>query len=694
LKSAGGFDADELPQLGDGRWHIFRSPMIPRSKTLSAALPTLLAVTLTYSNHFHNGFQFDDYHSITDNIFVRSLANVPRFFVDATMSSAYSTHQTWRPLVMASLALDYQLGKGYEPFYFHLSTFLWFLTLLICAALLFETILNKVAPDPRNPWIAWFAAAWYGLHPAMAETVNYIIQRADLMSTWGIVAGLAVYARFPAWRRRGLYLLPVAVGFLSKPTTFIFPALLAAYILLIEEGASRNRLGRVVRRTLPALALTAGFILLQLILTPKSFAPGSISAYRYLITQPYVWFRYFTSFVLPVHLNADSDLSPVQSIFGLESVGGFLFIAALVFLIYVLSRHPGSRPVAFGLAWFALGSIPTSVFPLAEVENDHRMFLPFVGLALASGWSVSWIARREQGSREIRVGITVGALCLLVLLAAGTRRRNEVWRTPESLWEDVTLKSPRNGRGLMNYGLARMSAGDFPMALTYFESARRYTPNYPKLEINLGIDYGALGRDAEAEQHFRRAVEVAPTETEGHFYYARWLRSQGRDDQAIGELQSAITLNPVNMNARLLLLQIYADRGLWGLLKPLVLETLKLVPGDPEALRFARMQPLQAATVLPPPTLVPETLLSLSLKAYQNNDFEGSIRFAQMALKLRPDYVQAYNNIMAANNSLGRWDEAIQAGRKALGINPDYQLARNNLRWAESQKMKHAGQAP
>ena len=226
--------------------------MMPRVRTLSAALPVLLAVTLTYSNHFHNSFQFDDFHSINDNVFVRSLSNVPRFFVDATTSSVYPTHQSWRPLVMASLALDYWLGKGYQPFYFHLSTFLWFLTLLVFTALLFETILDKVAPDPRNLWIAWLAAAWYGLHPAMAETVNYIVQRADLMSTWGIVAGLTVYARFPAWRRRGIYLLPVVIGFLCKPPALIFPALLAAYVFLFEEGASRQSWRRTIARTLPA----------------------------------------------------------------------------------------------------------------------------------------------------------------------------------------------------------------------------------------------------------------------------------------------------------------------------------------------------------------------------------------------------------------------------------------------------------
>jgi tetratricopeptide (TPR) repeat protein len=59
-----------------------------------------------------------------------------------------------------------------------------------------------------------------------------------------------------------------------------------------------------------------------------------------------------------------------------------------------------------------------------------------------------------------------------------------------------------------------------------------------------------------------------------------------------------------------------------------------------------------------------------------------------MALKQRPAYAEAYNNLVAAYNSLGRWDQAIQAGREALRIRPDYQLARNNVLWAESQKTR------
>jgi tetratricopeptide (TPR) repeat protein len=670
-----------------------------RFRALLAGITVLLGVSFAYSNHFHNGFQFDDHHSITNNVAIRSLSNFATFFADVKTSSVFPTHESWRPLVTASLALDYWLGKGYNTFYFHLSTFLWFLTMLIFLASLFQAILDRVESNASNLWIAWFAAAWYGLHPAMAETVNYIIQRADVMSTWGVVAGMAIYARFPAWRGRGFYLLPVAIGLLCKAPALIFPAILAAYILLFEEGASHSSRARILPRVAPALGLSVVFLILQSVMTPKSFAPGSISAYRYLITQPYVWFRYFVSFFLPVHLSADTDLRPLESAFSLEAFGGFVFVAFLLFSIYLTAKRPTGRPVAFGLTWFVLGLIPTSVFPLAEVENDHRMFLPFAGLVLAVTCAGAWIAKRQLSDRPARAAITAAAICILVLCAAGTHRRNEIWRTEETLWRDVTLKSPQNGRGLMNYGLARMSAGDFQGALTYFERALQYTPNYPQLQINLAIDTGALGRDAEAEQHFRRALQLAPNDADSHFFYGRWLDGRGRGAEATAELREAVRLNPTRMDARVLLLKAYAGQREWALLTPLAAETLRLAPDDPTARSFAELKADQAPAVASRPATPPgpETLLNLSLAAYQKSDFEGCIRFAQLALKQRPEYAEAYNNLVAAYNSLGRWDQAIQAGREALRIRPDYQLARNNVRWAESQKsrlaMKNASRA-
>ena len=248
--------------------------------------------------------------------------------------------------------------------------------------LLFTAILNAVNPNRNNTLISTIAVAWYGLHPAIAETVNYIIQRGDIFSTFGVILALATFARLPRFRTTALYLLPFAFALLSKPPALVFPILVYLYLILFEPE-KKHRWSKPLLQTAPPIATCIALMALQSAMTPKTFAPSTISTYSYVITQPFVLLRYFGSFFLPMRLNVDTDLQPFSS-FDLEAILGFLFIAALLLAAFIASRRRSLKPIAFGLLWFLITSIPTSVYRLSEVENDHRMYLPFVGLVLSA----------------------------------------------------------------------------------------------------------------------------------------------------------------------------------------------------------------------------------------------------------------------------------------------------------------------
>ena len=119
----------------------------------------------------------------------------------------------------------------------------------------------------RNRWIALAAAAWYGLHPANADTVNYIIASSEVISTLGVIASFAVYFAFPRLRRSCLYDLPAAIAILAKPTAAIFAVLFAIYRLLFPDGtitaphyrAPRARLFRGDRPVVSDLRRDAAF---------------------------------------------------------------------------------------------------------------------------------------------------------------------------------------------------------------------------------------------------------------------------------------------------------------------------------------------------------------------------------------------------------------------------------------------------
>lgn len=643
-------------------------------------LLVLLAVTLTYSNHFHNSLHFDDSHAVTDNPYIRDLRNVPRFFTDGTTFSILPTNQSYRPIVSTSLALDYFAGRGYNVLWFHVSTFFWFLAQLAAMYALFAAILDRVRPDPANRVIAVLAVAWYGLHPANAETVNYIIQRGDVYSTLGVVAALALFACFPEWRKTGLYLAPFVLAMLSKPVAAIFPVLLLLYILLFEWNGGK-RLGPALRQCIPAFVLSGLLTWLVSAMTPHSFTPAIVSRSSYLMTQPYVWLRYFEAFFLPTHLSADTDLRPFTS-WNEPAIAGVIFILAILAAVWITARRPVLRPISFGLSWFIVTLLPTSIYPLSEVENDHRMFLPFVGFVIAVSWPIALLVEiyaARLPSVPVRRAAVIAAVCLMCAYAYGTRQRNEVWHTEESLWRDVTVKSPGNGRGLMNYGLTQMAQGRYAVGLDYFERAAVLNPQYYILEINLGVAYNAVGRPADAEPHFQRALALAPNDAQPYHFYGRWLDQMGRQAEALRLVETAVKLNPSWIENRALLMRLYAATGDLAHASEVAAGTLRISPGDREARQFLVNPPVQNA----------DYWISASLRQYQAGHYQESVNAAREALKLKPDSFEAYNNIGAAYGAMQMYDLAIQNLREALRINPAFQLARNNLALYNGEK-QHA----
>lgn len=675
----------------------------------------LVALVAAYSNHFDNSFHFDDSHTVVGNAYIRDLRNVSGFFTDARTATPSPEHHIYRPLVTTSLAVDYWLGGGLHPRWFHASTFLWYVVLLVVMYHLFLRIMDSARPGPGNRYIALFATAAYGLHPVSAETVNYVYQRGDLYATLGVVAALAIYAARPRWRRYGVYLVPAAAGMLAKQTGIAFAPLLSVYILLFEsdrfqetdpaEGSKTRFLDHAwpaivdaARRSIPAFVLAAGYYVLQDRMTPSSFSPGATSRLHYWYTQPFVLLHYFKSFFLPTELTADTDRELVTTLFSDEAVigiGFLMLVAGVIWKTLWLKEH---RPVAFGLIWFLVASLPTSLFPLAEAENDHRMFFPFVGVVLAVCWGATTFLHREPRGQALTPSqhILLVAFPVLVLLAFGygTHRRNEVWRSEETLWRDVVQKSPRNGRGLMNYGVQLMARGDYQGALSHFERAQFYTPSYSTLHVNLAIAYGGVRRSAEAEQHFRLAQTLAPGRSDSYFYYGRWLKEQARLTEAVATLRRAVELNRDDLNSAHLLMQVYLEQGDNASLKKIAAETFRRFPSDLQSARYETAgprAPLVDAEIAARANPTPEKLLDLSLYHEQAGRHEECIAAAREALRLRPNYAAAYNNIAAAYAAMKQWKPAIEAAREAVALDPGFQLAKNNLQYAlEQQKLEEA----
>ncbi|MBO9595845.1 MAG: tetratricopeptide repeat protein [Niabella sp.] len=679
--------------------------MKQHKRLIIAGLVLLILLILAYANHFDNGFHFDDSHTIQENVAIRKLSNIPEFFTNADMFSASTNHRGLRPLVTTSLAVDYWLAGGLHPFVFQLSTFLWHIGLCIMLFFMYRQLISRVSTHRWVPFIALMGAGWFGLHTVAAETVNYIISRSDVQSTFFIVASFLMYVAYPQKRKYGLYILLAVIGVFAKETVPVLPILLFFYILLFEKEWSlyaifkRSNFKKVlgiIWALLPLVVAVAGTQLYTLSRMSQASASHGMSnplGYSWL-TQTYVWFHYFRSFFLPFDLSADTDLGVISNPFDWRVMVGVVFVIALIVTIFKTSRQRATRPIAFGLIWFAASLLPTSLVPFAEVMNDHRMYFAFAGLSLSVVSALGLLIIKRESFFSIRQHyryLIAGAFLIIAANAFGVYKRNQVWDTEESLWKDVTEKSPDNGRGWMNYGLTLMEKGDYKQAVAIFTKARDLNTGYSTVYINLGIAYGGLKEHSKAIENFSTALLLAPGNDVGYSYFARYFLEQNRFEDAKNMAEKAMAINNRSYLAYEVLMGALQGLNKWDALKQTATVALQLNPGDPKALQYLQAAQ-QRKAVAPLPKDIANAVsvlnyINISLAQYNNGKYEDCINTCKQALALDPNNSDAYNNICAAYNMLKQWDKAREACQKALQLNPKHPNAPANLKWAIEQKL-------
>lgn len=632
----------------------------------------LITTTLVYINHFDNPFFFDDSHTISDNESIRSLSNWTEFFTNADTFSSLPANRSYRPMITLMNALDYNFAGKLDSRYYHYHIFFWFLVLIVFVFVLSKKLYTLSLPNNKHIVIlSIFAAAWFGLHTANAETINYICARSDSFTTLCVVASLLLYIN-PIGKKWHLYLITMVIGIWTKQTGVMFFPILLIYIILFEEYSlienfKKNTLEKVIniiRKISPAAIIGSSlFIFNQYYLTPAATDSTNftVTKFEYISTQFFVTLHYIGNFILPIRLSADPDIAIIKPWYDLRILIGFIVIAIIAMIMIKTALKKELRPISFGIAWFFIALLPTALNPLFQIANDHRMFFPFIGLFIAVPWGVLIVSNKYNLFNKIKhysSTITIVAVIILAGHAIGTIQRTKVWGSTESLWKDVTLKSPKNSRGLMNYGLSLMAKGNYDDALDYFNKAYELSPNYYSLLINLGIVHNAKNQKNKAEKYFKSALALNSSSPSPEYFYARYLSKHQRYEESEKFLKKALIKSPNHLQSIQLLKDV---TGKIVSTEDQIKNLLEKIKQDPK----------------------PETYINLSLKYYEQGSYKLAIEICHDVLKIDPDNILAYNNICSSYNQMGQWKLGAEACKKALEINPDFQLAKNNLKWAE-----------
>ena len=603
----------------------------------------LLALILTFGNSLDNGFHYDDAHSIVDNRHIRSLANIPGFFTEPESFSALAERAMFRPLVLVSYAINYQLGR-YEPPGYRL------VNLGVHAACVGLVMALAHALGLRALW-SGFAGIAFALHPVQAEAINYISSRSESLAAMGYLLSLLAYIHWrspsaPRPASRWLYALSLAafaMGLLAKSTVVTLPAALFVFDWWRSRaGVASGRQRRWLRGHLPFWILGAGYILIVRELAAAALGTPVRPLDSQLLTQAKALAYYASLVAMPVKLSIDHQFGAATS---LASAPVLLATALAVSVAALLlrSRRAVAAALRLPVAWAGLALLPTIVVPLNVLVNEHRLYLVLAFAAIAVAGVVAGASTAVAAGRRGRAIPAALGACLLCL-AATSHARNYAWRDGATIWSDAVRKGPAMYRAHQELGGVLEKEGDFAAALARYEVAARLAPHVAEVHYNRGNALRHLGRLPAAAAAYRMSLKAsADTFVPALINLSSLEREAGRLAAATSLLERARALSPESADAW---------RGLG---------VLHRQQGQAEAAAAAYARALE----LDPESAATHYNLA-NLLQYEQQQPEAAARHYQRALALDAGMLDARYNLAVLLVQLGRHRQAEQLSTQGL----------------------------
>lgn len=561
----------------------------------------------------------------------------------------------WHPLTWLAHMADVSLF-GQDPRAHHLVNLFWH---ALNSALLFLLLRGM----SEAPWRSFLAAALFVVHPLHVESVAWVSERKDVLSSFFALAAAAAwlrYARRPSWPRYLAVFLLLGLGLLAKPMLVTLPLLL---LLLdwwplgrLKAGAGRTSPGSLVLEKLPLAALAAASSALTL---AAQIRGGALSGtdprhFSWLVSNATVSYaRYLGKTLWPVRL---SMFYPFQDWTPWQTAGAAALLVAAGSAAWYLRR---GRPwMLFGCAWFAMGLLP--VIGLVRVGSqamaDRYMYLPIVGLFAAAAWGLHDLTRSRPAAKLAAVVVSAAVLAALVPL---TRRQVGHWRSSETLFSRAMEIDPGNWLAANNMGVVLYRRGRYEEARRYFSLSVAGHRDAEHL-TNLAASLSRLGRDADAVAAFAEALAMNPGYADAHYNLGIHLARSGRHEEAAGEFRRALESAPRHAEARNNL-----GASMWALGKgdEAIDHYRKSIESDP--FNFNALNNLGLA------------LRQKGLSAEAEESF-------RKALELKGDFAAAMVNLGDTLAGRKRGEEAAIWYRRALALRPNDPAVRSRLPMALS----------
>lgn len=400
-----------------------------------------LAAVGVYYPSLEAPFIYDDISDISTNSLVQE--------IDPGIGITWSLS---RPVTQVSFALNWAWW-GPNVVGFHVVN----LALHILASLL---LLNFARGLGLSPLGAGAASLLFTVHPALTQSVTYIVQRGVLLATCGYLAALVLLLASRRRYDRGGWRAPwhlltytVALVFalqamFSKEIAATLPAVALLMLWTRRRDQVTSQVIYVAPFFLPLVLLASTLIgddSVQSEIT-RSVAPGS-----YLMTQIHVVWTYLRLLVAPYGLRMLYDYPMAEQLTPVTVGAALLHLLILGVGLWLRRAAP---LITLGVLWFYVTlAVESGPIPIPHVIFEHRLYLPAVGFMLVLAVGVE-----RLGGRHPLFG---GALVVVVALALGTATfaRNQVWRDPVEFWASNFVLEPDHQDVAINLAGAHIHAG-------------------------------------------------------------------------------------------------------------------------------------------------------------------------------------------------------------------------------------------
>jgi tetratricopeptide (TPR) repeat protein len=472
---------------------------------------------------------------------------------------------------------------------------------------------------------AWLAALVFVVHPVCAESVAWISEEKNTLSTLFYLAAALTYLRFDEKRRRTGYCLAFGFFVLALLCKTVAATLPGALLVVLWWRRGRLEWRRDFAPLVPWMAAgTASGLASAWIERVYVGASGSDFALsglqRLLVAGRALWF-YLGKLFWPAGLNFIYARWNVNA----AAAGQYLYPAAAVALTLGLwlARRRSRAPLAAWL-FFAGSLFPTlgflNVFAfIFSYVADHWQYLASIGVFTLVAAAVAAALSRAPAPARRPLQALVAAV--LGVLAVMTWRECGTFRDPKTFYSAILERNPDAFMAQNNLGIELQHEGRIDAAIEHFREALRIRPDYAEGHTNLGLALCATGRTEEGISHYRAAIQSEPGNAVIHDDLGVALARLGRVPEAIEQYETASRLNPD-----------YVD-----------------------------------------------PVLNLGFEYFRLHRLPEAIASYERALRLRPDNAKAENDLGLVLAEAGRTDDAVAHYQKALRANPDFAEAHCNL---------------